>query len=100
MSRAAGYHCSACRGERLHTICLRRHPDGKVTRARRCSACEEVTDLTYKEQAGLACPVCSNIRLKVKYTRHRIGGTVRVKACTHCGHRIRTIERYESLANS
>lgn len=117
--RKYGYHCEICQGHRLHSILL--HDPGrgsrkarKTIRIRVCSACGEKTPLTYKEQPGLACPVCSNVVFKVCYTRsvfksikvecgpglhtyQQVGAIERVKRCTHCSKRIRTTEEVECL---
>ncbi|VTS03815.1 unnamed protein product [Gemmata massiliana] len=85
-----GEHCAGCRGYRLHTIRTVRDGTGKVTRDLVCSVCEGVT------RVGISCTKCQDCRFHVEYTRHRAGGTVRVKSCRTCGHRIRTREIVEA----
>ncbi|MBP3955496.1 hypothetical protein J8F10_09400 [Gemmata sp. G18] len=85
-----GAYCAECRGHRLHAVCCTRSPSGVVTRNMTCGGCETVTRI------GLCCPKCGDCRLRVDWTRHRAGSTVRRKSCLNCGHRMRTRETFEA----
>lgn len=41
---------------------------------------------------GTPCPKCGCRRLDVYYTRHRKGGTFRVRICQLCGRKVPTLE--------
>lgn len=52
-----------------------------------------MADETKAKDAGrMRCPTCNCAHLRVAYTRHRGGKTIRVRECRHCGRRIATWE--------
>lgn len=46
-----------------------------------------------KDQRGVSCPVCGCRDLRVIYTDKQDTGTLRRRACRHCGRRITTKEK-------
>lgn len=91
-------HCPDCHGHRSHYVRLSKTKGDKGQRRRvlACSACEREIPYPAKEQPGIACPQCGDVRLAVAFTRHRLKQIVRVRKCVACGHRIRTKEVVES----
>ena len=42
---------------------------------------------------GVCCPGCGSGRLRVLYTRPKLGGTFRAKQCLQCGRKVLTAEQ-------
>ena len=92
--------CTRCRGVRLHAAVTRHQKTtGKLTRVWRCSACCRTKRIAFGEHPGLCCPKCGDCRLKVHYTTTHVRtlATLRVRRCRGCGHRVRTVERFEAV---
>lgn len=46
-----------------------------------------------EQPAGVRCPSCACAHCPVYYTREKLGHTMRVRECRHCGRRFTTREQ-------
>ncbi|MBN9521092.1 hypothetical protein J0H58_21665 [bacterium] len=85
------HHCGYCGQDRPHQVVVTR--GSPTSRVLFCPFCDTSRPL------GICCPSCGDPRFNVTVTRPLPdGSTRRVRKCVHCGHRIRTRERVESLS--
>lgn len=92
-------YCPDCRGDRMHGFRPADQPDGRVIRARYCTACERETALPPEESPGVCCRKCGDVRLQVYQTRHSAPGvTVRIKRCRYCKRRTSRVTEFDSIA--
>jgi len=48
-----------------------------------------------RQELGINCPKCRNIRWAVRRTEPKDGFIRRIRICIHCGYRIITTERHD-----